>query len=105
MAKRMLYVILLLSSVPLMIVSIFAPHPNSTLMLVVGLLTLIAAALLALLSPSSVVQAKGAAQVERREAVRQAFQYNYAKYEELAYPKDLLNPISKTGKDNEVLVG
>jgi hypothetical protein len=51
------------------------------------------------------IQAKWEAQVERREAVREAFRYNYAKYEELSYPRDLLKPISKSGTNNEVLVG
>jgi len=50
-------------------------------------------------------QAKWAAQIERREAIKDAFQYNYAKYEELAYPKDLLKPISKSGLNNDVLAG
>lgn len=51
------------------------------------------------------VQARWAAQVERREAVKAAFQYNYAKYEEHAYPYDLLLPISKGGADNNILAG
>lgn len=83
------------------------PHPNlsSELMLIAGLLTLVGAALFSLYSSSNVLAKEGVAQVERREAIRQAFQYNYAKYEEFAYPNDLLRPISKTGQDNEVLVG
>jgi hypothetical protein len=51
------------------------------------------------------VDAKWGAQVERREAVKEAFRYNYAKYEEYAYPYDLLLPISKSGADNSILAG
>ena len=51
------------------------------------------------------VWAEWAAQVERREAVKAAFLYNYAKYEEYAYPYDLLLPVSKSGADNNILAG
>jgi hypothetical protein len=70
-------------------------------MLIAPLLTVAATSLIFCIG----TQAKWSAQVERREAVKEAFQYNYAKYEELAYPKDLLQPISKNGTNNEVLVG
>ncbi|UZJ57537.1 hypothetical protein CBS101457_006857 [Exobasidium rhododendri] len=66
------------------------------------LVTLLAVVYLVTLS---CVEAKWEAQVERREAVKEAFKYNYRMYEEHAYPYDLLVPISKYGADNGILAG
>jgi hypothetical protein len=70
-------------------------------MLLVVPVTAVAACLVAVAR----VEAKWGAQVERREAVREAFLYNYREYEEHAYPHDVLQPITKSGADNEILAG